>query len=102
MSPTRTDKPAPSLDAPATKPDKPDKPDKDFVIHIDRKQYRAEHSPITGAEIRRLAELGGDVDLYLEETGDAEDRLIGDEEAVALRNGLHFFSTPRHITPGRV
>ncbi len=80
---------------------KPYKPDKEFVIHIDRKQFKVDRSPITGAEIRQLAGLGPDVDLYLEETGDAEDRLIADDEPVDLRNGLHFFSTPRHITPGR-
>lgn len=96
--------PKPSSDDPSTSDSagtKPDKPDKDFVIHIDRKQFKVDRSPITGAEIRQLAGLGADVDLYLEETGDAEDRLIADDEPVDLRNGLHFFSTPRHITPGR-
>ncbi len=98
MSPKPTDKSSPTADAPAAKPDKPDK---EFVIHIDRKQFKVDRSPVTGAEIRQLAGLGPDVDLYLEETGDAEDRLIADDEPVDLRNGLHFFSTPCHITPGR-
>jgi len=98
MSPESTDTTTPPADAPYAKPE----PAKDLVIHIDRKQYKVDRSPITGAEIRQLVGLGGDVDLYLEETGDAEDRLIGDDEAVDLRNGLHFFSTPRNITPGRV
>lgn len=98
MSPKPTDKPAPGADVPAAKPDKPDK---DFVIHIDRKQFKVAASSMTGAQIRQLAGLGADVDLYLEEAGNAEDRLIADDEAVDLSNGLHFFSTPRHITPGR-
>jgi Multiubiquitin len=81
---------------------KPEKPDKGFVIHIDRKQFKVDRSPLTGAEIRQLAGLTPDVDLYLEERGDDDDRLIADDDSVDLRNGLHFFSTPRHITPGRV
>ena len=99
MNPEPTDKTTPAVDAPAAKPDKPEK---GFVIHIDRKKFKVDDSPITGKQIRQLAGLGADVDLYLEETGDAEDRLIADDEAVNLRNGLHLFSTPRHITPGRV
>jgi hypothetical protein len=82
--------------------DKPDKPAKGFVIHIDRKRYESDRSPLTGAEIRELAGLGPDVDLYLEEQGDEDDVLIEDGEAIELKNGLHFFSTPRHITPGHV
>ena len=81
---------------------KPEKPDKEFVIHIDRKQFKVDRSPLTGAEIRQLAGLTPDVDLYLEERGDEDDRLIADDDSVDLRNGLHLFSTPRHITPGRV
>ena len=81
---------------------KPEKPDKGFVIHIDRKQFKVDRSPLTGVAIRQLAGLTPDVDLYLEEHGDDDDRLIADDESVDLRNGLHFFSTPRHITPGRV
>lgn len=81
---------------------KPEKPDKSFVIHIDRKQFKVDRSPLTGAEIRQLAGLTPEVDLYLEEQGDDDDRLIADHDSVDLKNGLHFFSTPRHITPGRV
>lgn len=99
MSAKLTDNTPPPHDRPAGKPDKPDK---GFVIHIDRKQFKVDDSPVTGTQIRQVAGLGSDVDLYLEETGDAEDRLIADDDAVDLRNGLHFFSTPRHITPGRV
>jgi hypothetical protein len=88
-----------AADAPGRKPEKPDK---GFVIHIDRKQFKVDRSPLTGAEIRLLAGLTPDVDLYLEEHGDDDDRLIADDDSVDLTNGLHFFSTPRHITPGRV
>lgn len=96
MSPEFTDERPRVSDATAAKPEK------DFVIHIDRRQYKVDHSPVTGAELRLLASLGGDVDLYLEEHGDEDDRLIGDGDSVELKNGQHFFSTPANITPGRV
>jgi len=89
----------PAADAPGKKPEKPDK---SFVMHIDRKQFTVDRSPLSGTEIRELAGLTPEVDLYLEERGDDDDRLIADDDSVDLRNGLHFFSTPRHITPGRV
>ena len=76
--------------------------EKRYVIHIDRKKYEVDDPRLTGAEIRRLAGLGEDVDLYLEEQGDEDDRLIADSEPVDLKNGMHFFSTPKYIDPGRV
>jgi hypothetical protein len=73
--------------------------DHDVVIHIDRRRFEV-GATLTGAELRQLGGLGSEVDLFLEEHGDADDRPIGDEELVHLRNGMHFFSTPRNITPG--
>lgn len=86
----------------SAKPDRPDKPNKKTVIHVDRKKYEVDDSPLTGAEIRQLAGLGPDVDLYLEQRGDDDDRLIADGDTVDLRNGMQFFSTPKYIDPGRV
>lgn len=99
MSPEHANPAAPPTDS---KENKPGKPDTKFVIHIDRQQYKVDHSPMTGTELRQLASLGADVDLYLEERGDEDDRLIDDDDEVELKNGMHFFSTPRNITPGRV
>lgn len=86
----------------SAEPVRSDKSSKKFVIHIDRKKYDVDDSQLTGAEIRQLAGLGSDVDLYLERHGDEEDLLIADGDSVDLKNGMHLFSTPRHITPGRV
>ncbi len=86
----------------SARPAHPGKPNKKYVIHVDRKKYEVDDSKLTGAEIRQLAGLGSEVDLYLEEQGNKDDRLIADGDSVDLENGLHFFSTPRHITPGRV
>ena len=84
------------------KPDGPDKPHKKYVIHIDREKYEVDDFQLTGGGIRQLAGLGSDVDLYLEEQGDEDDRLIADSDSVDLKNGMHFFSTPKYIDPGRV
>jgi hypothetical protein len=71
-------------------------------IHIDRKPYQIKRSRFTGLELRQLAGLGGDVDFYREETGDTEDELIDDAAVIGVKAGQHFYSTPRHITPGSV
>lgn len=73
----------------------------EITIHIDRKEYRVDKVEMTGAEIRQLPSppIGPDYDLYLE-VHDGEDRLIADDDEVHLQEGMHFFSTQRHITPG--
>lgn len=86
----------------SAKPDRPNNPDKKYIIHVDRKKYEVAGSPLTGTDIRQLAGLGPEVDLYLEQHGDEDDRAIADGDPIELENGMHFFSTPRHITPGRV
>lgn len=86
----------------SAEPNRSDKPNKGYVIHIDRKKYEVDGSPRTGSELRQIAGLGSDVDLYLEQHGDEDDRQIADGDSIDLKNGMHFFSTPRHITPGHV
>ena len=71
-------------------------------IHVDKKLYKVEVPAMTGAQLRALPNppISGEYDLLLEVPG-GEDELIADDEVVALRNGMHFFSAPRNITPGR-
>jgi Multiubiquitin len=73
----------------------------DFEIHIDRKPYKVPFASRTGAELRQIAQpvIGADHDLYLEVPG-GQDQLIADDEVVELKNGMHFFSIQKHITPG--
>ena len=75
--------------------------DKDIVIHIDKKQFRVENSTMTGAQLRALPSppIGSERDLY-EEVPAGEDVLIGDDQPVELKSGMHFFTTPHSITPG--
>lgn len=88
---------SPSAEA-AKKPHKP----KQIVIHIDRKPFKVEQEELTGAELRALPDpdIGPEFDLWLEVPG-GEDRQIENEESVKLREGMHFFTAPSVINPGR-
>lgn len=71
-------------------------------IHIDKKLREAQKTPMTGAELRDLAEpkIGPERDLYLEVSGRGQDRLIRNDEPVDLENGMHFYSAPSTVNPG--
>lgn len=72
-----------------------------YSIHIDNKLYKVEEPTLTGAELRHLPDpnIGPDFDLFLVVRGGL-DKLIGDDEVVELREGQHFVSVPRDVTPG--
>jgi hypothetical protein len=72
-----------------------------FEIQIDRVTYRVELRHMTGLQLRALPSppIGPDFDLF-EVVPGGQDRKIGDDEVVEIRNGLRFFSAPAHINPG--
>ena len=78
--------------------------DKDhkISIHVDKQQVFAPKPEMTGAEICNLAQppIGGDHDLYLEVPGQAEDRLVGNNETIVLKSGMHFYGAPGKVNPG--
>jgi Multiubiquitin len=71
------------------------------IIFIDRKEYKAPLSSMTGAQLRVLADpdIGPDRDLWQEVPG-GEDRIVENDESLELRNGEHFYSAPSTINPG--
>lgn len=71
-------------------------------IHIDKKTYFVQEPTITGAQLRQLPDppIGDDYDLYLEVPG-GQDKLIGDNEEIDVKAGMHIFSAQRNINPGR-
>ena len=75
---------------------------KTFVIFIDRQQFKVQRDVLTGAELRDLTSppVGQDRDLWEEVPGPNDDKKINDTDVVTLREGLHFFTTPRAVTPG--
>lgn len=75
---------------------------KKYTIHIDKKKYTVEEARLTGMQLRALPEpdISAAYELLLEVPG-GEDKPIGDDEVLPLKNGMHLFSAPRNITPGR-
>jgi Multiubiquitin len=81
---------------------KPPEPQKQIVIHIDRKQYKVREKEMTGSELRVLPDpdIGPEFDLWLEVRG-GEDQRIENDQPVKLKDGMHFFTAPSVINPGR-
>lgn len=75
---------------------------KETVIFIDKKQFKVPEPSLTGSQLRHLPNppIGPGRDLY-EEVPGGEDLLIGEDQRVELKDGMHFFTTPHSITPGR-
>jgi len=73
-----------------------------FIIKIDKETFHVEKSTMTGHELRELRTppIGPDRDLFLVVPGPADDELIGDEQQVELKDGMHFFTAPSTINPG--
>jgi hypothetical protein len=72
-------------------------------IKIDKESFTVEATSLTGRELRNLPNppIGPERDLYLAVPGPGEDRRIGDDEAIELKDGMHFFTAPATITPGQ-
>jgi hypothetical protein len=66
----------------------------EFAIFIDATRYVVNKTSMTGAEIKALAHIDAQYQLYLEEQGDRPDKPIKDGEAVSIRNDMHFYAIP--------
>ncbi len=73
----------------------------EFHIQIDRHEYTVHFQEMTGEQLRHVppTPIPQDRDLYEVVPGE-EDRQIQDDQTVTIRNGLRFFTAPRHINPG--
>ena len=62
---------------------------------VDAKRYETAKTALTGAEIKAIAQVAPNYQLFLEEEGDKADRGIGDGEAVDIAGRVkHFFAVP--------
>ena len=69
--------------------------DKEYHLFVDARPYQTEHQSLTGADIKQLANVPANYQLYLEEEGDTPDRPIADNEGVDLKGKeKHFFAVP--------
>ena len=71
-----------------------------FEIQIDGKTYRVDAAELTGMEIKGLATIPPDDQLFerREPSGDVP---IYNDTVVAMRDGLKFYHLPGSITAGR-
>jgi hypothetical protein len=63
-----------------------------FQIHVDGQHFAVHQSSMTGAQIKALVGKDAQYQLFEEIPGNAEDKLIGDNDSVTIRNGLHFYT----------
>lgn len=62
---------------------------------VDGKQYTSDKATLTGLEIKTIAGVPGNYQLFLEEEGDKPDRAISDGESIGLGGRTHhFFAVP--------
>jgi hypothetical protein len=70
------------------------------TIIVDKHSHTLSPIPTTGAELRMAVDVREDRDLYQELPRD-DDVLIEPGSMLHLKNGDHFFTAPRNITPGQ-
>ena len=62
---------------------------------VDAKKYETAQAALTGAQIKAIASVPANYQLFLEEEGDRPDLAIADGEAVNLTDKVrHFFAVP--------
>jgi hypothetical protein len=62
---------------------------------VDAKRYETAKTALTGAEIKAVANVAPNYQLFLEEEGDRPDKGIGDGESVGIAERIkHFFAVP--------
>ena len=62
---------------------------------VDAKRYESAKTALTGAEIKAIANIASNYQLFLEEEGDRPDKGIGDGEPVSITDRVkHFFGVP--------
>lgn len=62
------------------------------TIEIDGKEYPVSEQTMTGAQLKALAGIASEYQLFLEQPG--EDRSVGDNDSIKLNNSMKFYSLP--------
>lgn len=66
-----------------------------YPFFVDAKRYETHKVSLTGLEIKTIAAVPGNYQLFLEEEGDKPDRPISDGDAVDVSDREpHFFAVP--------
>jgi hypothetical protein len=68
-----------------------------YHFFVDAKRYETDQHSLTGAQIKAIAGVQPNYQLYLEEEGDRPDKAIADGESVEMKEGehtRHFYAVP--------
>ena len=66
-----------------------------YIFFIDGKEIVTEHSSLNGQEIKAMARIPGDYQLFLEEEGDSPDQAVSDGFAISFSGPTkHFYAVP--------
>lgn len=63
-------------------------------FYVDNKEYSTDKNFLTGLEIKNIAGVPGNYQLFHEEEGNKPDRAISDGDTVAIGHKEHFFAVP--------
>jgi hypothetical protein len=55
---------------------------------------------MSGAQLKELAGVTGDYDLFFETAGPSDDILVADGQPFEFKPGSHFYTIARTINPG--
>jgi hypothetical protein len=69
-------------------------------IFIDDVKFDLPTTSQTGAQLRALAPVPADRDLWLDTHGNKDDTLIRPEETYEVKPGSHYYTAPSTINPG--
>lgn len=66
-----------------------------YHFFVDGKRYPTDQTMLSGLQIKTIASVPADYQLFLEEEGDTPDRQISDGEGVHMdHKEKHFFAVP--------
>lgn len=72
-----------------------DKKPKEYHFFVDNKQYNTVETTLNGAQIKALASVPGNYQLFLEEPGTGADRAISDGDSLTMTPPpKHFYAVP--------
>lgn len=66
-----------------------------YHFFVDNKKFDTDHASLTALEIKAIAGVPANYQLFLEEQGDSPDQALSDGESVALQPPpKHFYAVP--------
>jgi len=68
--------------------------EKKITVIINQRPFHFEVSQVTGADLKRAADIAAANLLFREVPGPADDEAVVDDQLITLRSGEHFYDMP--------